>query len=82
MALECGFDAGFGVGTKPSDVASYIVEEYLRRNKSKAQSSDSLASMREEEGNLPEKEDKRLSQKQKVQELKEVKKPKKRGGSK
>lgn len=31
MALECGFDAGFGVGTKPSDVASYIVEEFLRR---------------------------------------------------
>jgi len=31
MALECGFDAGFGVGTKPSDVASYFVEEYLRR---------------------------------------------------
>lgn len=33
MALECGFDAGFGVGTKPSEVASYIVDEYLRRNK-------------------------------------------------
>ena len=32
MALECGFDAGFGVGTRPSDVASYIVDEYLRRN--------------------------------------------------
>jgi len=32
MALECGFDAGFGVGCKPSDVASYIVEEYLKRN--------------------------------------------------
>ena len=31
MALECGMDAGFSVGTKPSDVASYIVEEYLRR---------------------------------------------------
>jgi beta-lysine 5,6-aminomutase beta subunit len=31
MALECGFDAGFGVGTKPSDVASYVVEEFLRR---------------------------------------------------
>jgi beta-lysine 5,6-aminomutase beta subunit len=31
MALECGFDAGFTVGTKPSDVASYIVEEFLRR---------------------------------------------------
>jgi beta-lysine 5,6-aminomutase beta subunit len=31
LALECGFDAGFGTGTKPSDVASYIVEEYLRR---------------------------------------------------
>jgi len=32
LALECGFDAGFGVGTKPSDVASYVVEEWLRRN--------------------------------------------------
>ena len=32
MALECGFDAGFGVGTKPSEVASYIVDEYLRRH--------------------------------------------------
>lgn len=31
MALECGFDAGFGTGTKPSEVASYIVEEFLRR---------------------------------------------------
>lgn len=31
LAIECGFDAGFGVGTKPSDVASYIVEEFLRR---------------------------------------------------
>src|SRR6185437_9641863 len=32
MALECGFDAGFGVGTRPSDVASYIVEEWLKRS--------------------------------------------------
>lgn len=32
LALECGFDAGFGTGSKPSEVASYIVEEYLRRN--------------------------------------------------
>jgi beta-lysine 5,6-aminomutase beta subunit len=31
LALECGFDAGFGVGTKPSDVASYIVDEWIRR---------------------------------------------------
>jgi beta-lysine 5,6-aminomutase beta subunit len=31
MALECGFSAGFSVGTKPSDVASFIVEEFLRR---------------------------------------------------
>lgn len=31
MALECGLDAGFGVGTLPSHVASYIVEEFLRR---------------------------------------------------
>lgn len=36
LALECGFDAGFGVGTKPSDVASYIVEEWLRRNRPQA----------------------------------------------
>lgn len=35
MALECGFDAGFSVGTKPSDVASYVVEEFLRRQKEK-----------------------------------------------
>jgi beta-lysine 5,6-aminomutase beta subunit len=33
MALECGFDAGFGVGTKPSEVASYIVDELLKRKK-------------------------------------------------
>jgi beta-lysine 5,6-aminomutase beta subunit len=26
LALELGFDAGFGPGTKPSDVASYLVE--------------------------------------------------------
>ena len=31
MSLECGFDAGFGVGTKPSEVASYIVEELLKK---------------------------------------------------
>jgi beta-lysine 5,6-aminomutase beta subunit len=31
IALECGFDAGFGVGTKPSEVASYIVDELLKR---------------------------------------------------
>ena len=31
LALECGFDAGFGVGTKPSEVASYVVDEILRR---------------------------------------------------
>ena len=26
LALELGFDAGFGPGTKPGDVASYLVE--------------------------------------------------------
>jgi beta-lysine 5,6-aminomutase beta subunit len=26
LALELGFDAGFGPGTKPSEVASYLVE--------------------------------------------------------
>jgi beta-lysine 5,6-aminomutase beta subunit len=33
LALECGFDAGFGVGTKPSEVASYVVQELLKRKK-------------------------------------------------
>lgn len=37
LALECGFDAGFGVGTKPSDVASYIVEEFLKRQSDPAE---------------------------------------------
>lgn len=35
LAIECGFDAGFGVGTKPSEVASYIVDEFLRRKAGK-----------------------------------------------
>jgi beta-lysine 5,6-aminomutase beta subunit len=30
-ALELGYDAGFGPGTLPSDVANYIVSEVLRR---------------------------------------------------
>lgn len=30
-ALELGYDAGFGAGTRPSDVANYIVREVLRR---------------------------------------------------
>lgn len=32
IAIECGLDAGFGPGTLPSHVASYIVDEYLRRH--------------------------------------------------
>jgi beta-lysine 5,6-aminomutase beta subunit len=40
MALECGFDAGFGVGTKPSEVASYVVEEFLKRQKLKKNDKD------------------------------------------
>ena len=31
LALELGYDAGFGPGTKPSSVANYIVGEVLRR---------------------------------------------------
>ena len=27
LALELGYDAGFGPGTKPSDVASFVVEK-------------------------------------------------------
>ena len=38
MALECGFDAGFGVGTKPSEVASYVLDEFLRRKAPKKSS--------------------------------------------
>ena len=33
LALECGMDAGFGPGTLPSHVASYIVDEFIRRQK-------------------------------------------------
>jgi beta-lysine 5,6-aminomutase beta subunit len=31
LAKKMGFDAGFGPGTKPSEVASFIVHEYLKR---------------------------------------------------
>jgi beta-lysine 5,6-aminomutase beta subunit len=35
LALELGFDAGFGPGTKPADVASFLVE-WLAGDRSKA----------------------------------------------
>lgn len=31
LALKLGFDAGFGTGTKPSQVANFIVHEYMKR---------------------------------------------------
>ena len=31
LALELGYDAGFGPGTSAPDVASYVVEEMVRR---------------------------------------------------
>ncbi len=31
LARELGFDAGFGPGTRPSQVAAYVVQELLRR---------------------------------------------------
>jgi beta-lysine 5,6-aminomutase beta subunit len=31
LALELGYDAGFGPGTRPSEVANFIVEQVLRR---------------------------------------------------
>jgi beta-lysine 5,6-aminomutase beta subunit len=31
LALELGFDAGFGPGTKPSDVANYVVGQVMER---------------------------------------------------
>jgi beta-lysine 5,6-aminomutase beta subunit len=52
LALECGFDAGFGVGTKPSEVASFIVDEFLRRQERAA---------REPRSNKPEPAAKRAS---------------------
>lgn len=33
QATKLGFDAGFGPGTLPSEVASYLVQEYTRRMK-------------------------------------------------
>lgn len=33
QATKLGFDAGFGVGTLPSEVASYLVQEYVKRKK-------------------------------------------------
>ncbi len=32
-AKKVGFDTGFGPGTQPSDVASFVVDEYLKRNR-------------------------------------------------
>lgn len=32
LALELGFDAGFGAGTLPSHVGSYLAQEYVRRH--------------------------------------------------
>jgi beta-lysine 5,6-aminomutase beta subunit len=32
LALDLGFDAGFGAGTKPSDVANFIVHSLLKRS--------------------------------------------------
>lgn len=31
LAIELGYDAGFGPGTKPSDVASYLAQEVVKR---------------------------------------------------
>ncbi len=33
LALELGFDAGFTIGTKPSDVANFLLEKMLDRKK-------------------------------------------------
>jgi beta-lysine 5,6-aminomutase beta subunit len=36
LALELGFDAGFGPGTKPSDVANYVVEHVIQKHLGKS----------------------------------------------
>lgn len=33
VAMKLGFDAGFGPGTKPSQVACFIVHEYMKRHR-------------------------------------------------
>lgn len=38
LAKKLGYDAGFGHGTKPSQVASFIVHEYLKRTKKNTKS--------------------------------------------
>jgi beta-lysine 5,6-aminomutase beta subunit len=48
MALECGFDAGFGVGTKPSDVASYVYDEFMRRKGGGLKAAHSVKSEKKE----------------------------------
>jgi beta-lysine 5,6-aminomutase beta subunit len=48
MALECGFDAGFGVGTKPSDVASYVYDEFMRRQAGGPKAAHSVKSEKKE----------------------------------
>ncbi len=35
ISVECGLDAGFGPGTRPSHVASYVVDEFIRRQEQK-----------------------------------------------
>ena len=32
LAIELGYDAGFGPGTRPQDVASYLAQEIARRH--------------------------------------------------
>ncbi len=40
LALELGFDAGFGPGTKPSDVANFVVHQVLQRMGKEAQGTE------------------------------------------
>ena len=35
LCLELGFDAGFTIGTKPSDVANFLLEQMLKRTRGK-----------------------------------------------
>ncbi|NLD27476.1 MAG: D-lysine 5,6-aminomutase beta subunit [bacterium ADurb.Bin270] len=40
LGLKLGFDAGFGVGTKPSQVASFLVQTYMKRKKIQPKKTD------------------------------------------
>lgn len=73
MALECGFDAGFGVGTKPSDVASYVYDEFIRRQAGGQKAAPSVKSEKKEANSVKPKMKAKAPSKSKVKVKAKVK---------